>query len=686
MKIELYQVPHLLLNSSTYLGSLNQPVYYELNVNLNNLRNIKLILPVSYTNYNYVKVIDGSKFYYYILDNFKYYNNDQVELDYRLDVVRTFSERRDRDLDVRLTKFSELISFNDLQKESYFWKNQDIKLSGDIFKDKNDVIIDTSHYKDVGEYLDETKWLYIWLQPKDTVSDKDTNVPYQYKLTQRISENVIDVLDVDIPKDTATWDKFRKAWTIGNGLSASDVVDWPTEFLIEQIYYATDTEKYYIFREWTSGSTIRKRAFEELRDYNNDDVWYINNLKPVKNQFLPTSAYCIVLPTQTIYVHYPNGSQRKWDANSFLTMILDGDKEDSWLPNLIDMQISNIPPIDLNNLLISKNAIGSLNIASDIYGLQGFHGTVEYYRGNVEQTLHDFIPALTYKLSEPIKYKSDFKLVDKINQETLIYNKHYLSMFENRVELDIPLLINDNALQLYLYEDIQPGRSTIMLGFAPEENTLEYLIHSASTLLIDRDLSLPIFTTSYEQYVSSNKNFVKQAELSRNTQLQQGLVNSGSQTLGASAVSLSMESYNPSNTLIRATGGAVNTLIAYNAQKKQFNWSVDNMKSAPGNYKGASATTSIILTLMISGYWIENYTSTDFDKHLYKDVISEIGYDYFDMRFKLSEVLDKLSNGLSQSRGFIQGRLIGVDFKDYELNILSYILNEELIKGVKVYL
>lgn len=685
MKLELYQVPHLLLNSSTYLGSLNQPVYYELNVNLNNLRNIKLILPVNYVNYNYIKVIDGSKFYYYILDNFKYYNNDQVELDYRLDVVRTFSERRDRDLDVRLTKFSELISFNDLQKESYFWKNQDIKLSGEIFKDKNDVIIDTNHSQEVREYLNETKWIYIWLQPKTAKADDEGNVTYQYKLTQRISENVIDITSNDLPG------VYAYRWIYGDEWKRFDnnqVVEWPNSYQVGQIYYTTDTEKYYQFREWITGNGMTKkhnRGFFELDNYKNDNVWYIRDLNPVTNQFLPTSAYCIVLPTQTIFVNYPGRSQRMWDANSFLNMILDGDKEESWLPNIIDMQISNMPPIDLSNLDVTKT-FGYLTITSDFYGLQGFHGTVEHYKSGEKQTLYDFIPALTYKLSEPIKYNSDFKLVNKINQETLVYNKHYLSMFENRVELDIPLLVNDNALQLYLYEDIQPGRSTVMLGFAPEENTLEYLIHSASTLLIDRDLSLPIFTTAYEQYVSTNKNFVKQAELSRNTQLQQGLVNSGSQVLGASAVSLSMESYNPSNTLIRATGGAANTLIAYNAQKKQFNWSVDNMKSAPGNYKGASATTSIILTLMMSGYWIENYTSTEFDKYLYKDVISEIGYDYFDMRFKLSEVLNKLSNGLSQSRGFIQGRLIGIDFEDYELNILSYILNEELIKGVKVYL
>lgn len=681
MKLELYQVPHLLLNSSTYLGSLNQPVYYELNVNLNNLRNIKLILPVNYSNYNYIKVIDGGKFYYYILDNFKYYNNDQVELDYRLDVVRTFSERRDGDLDVRLTKFSELIDFNNLQKESYFWKNQDIKLSGEIFKDKNDIIIDTNHSQEVREYLSETKWLYIWLQPKSAKADDGANVAYQYKLTQRISENTISVLDKDLPKEKATWDKIQKSWTIGFATK----VNWPSNFIVGQIYYATDTQKYYEFREWSGSSTSKYRMFFVLNNYENDNVWYIKDLNPLTNQFLPTSAYCIVLPTQTMYVNYPGRSQRKWDANSFLNIILDGDKEESWLPNIIDMQISNMPPINLSEFNITKT-YDYLTITSDFYGLQGLHGTVEHYKSGEKQTLYDFIPALTYKLSEPIKYNSDFKLVDKINQETLIYNKHYLSMFENRVELDIPLLVNDNALQLYLYEDIQPGRSTVMLGFAPEKNTLEYLIHSASTLLIDRDLSLPIFTTAYEQYVSTNKNFVKQAELSRNTQLQQGLVNSGSQVLGASAVSLSMESYNPSNTLVRAAGGAANTLIAYNAQKKQFNWSVDNMKSAPGNYKGASATTSIILTLMMSGYWIENYTSTEFDKHLYADVISEIGYDYFDMRFKLSEVLDKLNNGLSQSRGFIQGRLIGIDFEDYELNILSYILNEELIKGVKVYL
>lgn len=696
MKIELYQVPHLLLDSSTYLGSLSQPTYEELNVNLNNLRRIELLLPLDKVNYNYIKVIESSNmYYYYILDNIRYHNGNQRYVDYRLDVFRTVKELSQGNIDLRLTKFSEILTFNDNEKESYFYKNQDIKLGAEKLEDTRGIRLQIHNNFEVNRRLNEIKWVYIWLQPKARVLEPGLDNFYQYKIDQGLVDKVIELRHDQFPLDSI---QNYQSTTRPLYIPANAPWDqpWADDYIVGQLYKDITQNRYVRYEQERVGVwpfTAEVRRFVNVRNPVKRTV-YLDNLANVSNQDLPNSAYCIVLPTKNISVFDQLGEvELSWSVDNVLPFIMDVGSDNNWISNMVDLKISNMPPIEFNNDKFVVNTYGSnglrINVKGNSIEIPGFKGDIYTAKDSEYDTNDIYIPSLITKPEDLIKCAHSLPSSEMVSKSNLIYKKYYLSVFENRVELDLPKLMNDGATQLYLYEDIQPGRSSIILGFAPSVNgnieTLKYLIHSGSALSLDRDLSLPTFNSSYESYISNNKNFIKQAELSRNTQLQQGLINSGSQVLGASAVSLSMEAYNPANSMIRAAGSAANTLISYNAQKKQFGWSVENMKGAPGSYKNASTTTSMILTLMMGGYWLEVFTSNDFDKQLYDDTISEIGYNYYDMRFKLSEVFTLLNNQSSKSRGFIQGRLIGVDFSDHNLNILSYILNEELNKGVKIY-
>ena len=709
MIVEFYQVPIIMLNNSSYLGNLAVVEDKEVNVNLKDLRNIDLFLPKEFVKYNYIKITDDNQNFYYMLDNYRYDSGNNVRLYYKIDVLRTIKDFNNLEYNVRLNRYSGLLDFTE-EENNYFWDNQPNKLGTNIISKYYNLRNNKSEsFSGTGEsVLSEMTWVYMWIQPKAEIVEG--NIPYNYKLTRGFrDEDLVTGNDNEFPEVGQEYFIARTSSEI-KFFGHKFFDNYPTG----TVFYNTDEDLYYIsrsrknswFERYFLGVFVDYAWVEVITKPLAFETYSLSNLRMIEdNMTLP--LYTLVFPMDTIGVQNDvdmayTDKHLRWGIDEILPYISDPEVENTWVDNVVDIKISNVAPFDISKVLrrtINNNYVilkGSLS--NHEYGeIPNLYNRVRKFGGNSLDIANEidndlYIPMVIEKPSGLTQLDSDFDLEHlPIDKENMIENKFYLSLLESRIELDISNLKENKAYELYFYEDVSPGRSNLLVGYVPgdleDSDKIRYLIHSPSTLSIDRDLSAPLFTAAYNQYLANNKNFIAQAELSRKTQLTQGLVNSGSQALGATSAAISMPGYNPSNAITRAAGGAINSIISYQAQEKQFRWQLDNIKNASGSYKSASATLNTIMNLHQIKPFISKYTSNTFDKKLYNQLVKEMGYEYFDYKFRLDKILNNLNNVYSEDVAYIQGRFTNANqaSTDMKLTILLRILNERLQEGIKVY-
>lgn len=700
MRVEFYQVPLILLNNSSYLGELSTITDRDLNVNLNDLRSIELTLPRDYIKYNYIKIIDVNYNYFFILDNHRYSGGNMVRIFYRIDILRTLKDFNDLDYPVRLNKYSGLLPLENKQS-LYFWKNQSIKLGGNVVSDYIPIIPPIKEHDPRENYiLRGTDWIYIWLQPKPEMLENDIRYQYKFKRSH-ISLDVVEIITSQLPE-------LNQPYTMDFGTGISSFPPLLEQYGEGTILHDLDEDLYYVIKQkmnpkWQQilmNIRIMTRWVEATVAPVDKVSYAITELNPIDNEGVSIPLYALVFPTTTLKYTYWNTNgdsvSLMWGINEILPYLNDPVSENSWANNIVDLKISKVPPIDLSDVQTSNHGLQPTISQKQLKPLGNLHHNVKKFNSEdfdinnlVENDI--FIPSVLVKPSGLVEVESQFNLDTlEVNKESLIYDKYYLSVLEDRVELDVSLLKHNGAINLLYYEDITPGRSNVLLGYVPKgelNEQIKYLIHSPSTLSLDRDLSLPLFTSDYSDYLSTNKNFMAQAELSRKTQLTQGLINSGAQTVGAAAVSLTMPGYNPINAVARAAGGVTSSIVTYQAQNKQFNWNLDNIKSSPGSYKAANSTLMTRFNLKQTSPWITKMTSSEFDIELYEQLLEEVGYEYFDYKFSLKTVLNNLLEDYNKPLGLIQGRLTGLGLieLDVDLSILLNILHEKLQEGIGVY-
>lgn len=693
----------------------------EVNIDLKNLRKFDLLLTYydpensswdgfnpTISNYVRVEKLPG-EYYYYILESYKYENGNQARHYYNLDIIRTLKEKGMLNHEFNVKRYTNVLPMTS-EQENYFWRNQGVKLNANVRESIDNAGIKYSNNDNVQRVWENIKWIYIWLQPrkKQTASEHDEDISYQYMFEKQILENIIDVISTALP--------LNQEWRKAKWFEPQDPGFYA--YPVGQLYKATDTNLYYRFIEERRvtgkndfGMLIYDtfRRFESVTDFNYSLVkYYLPDIPYVEITNLPNNLYCLVVPTVDIEVLgfwygggiIPSYSQkiRSWSVDNILPYLFDIDSNNNWNNYIADIKISNLPPFDLNDSTIWMSTKYNSTQPQINMQLQDINDNFSPLKTLTDKTItvsdtqiedtKIFLPFLRNKPAELLELELENGL-PLVNKENTVYKKYMLSVVEQRVELDIPLLRNDNATHLYYYEDISPGRNNIMIGYAPRfenpKETIYYLIHSPNTIIMTRDTTLPIFTDAYQSYVASNKNFIQQAELQRNTQLQQALIQSGASLVGSAAVGLTMKEYNPTASVLNSVGGAVNAFIAKDAQEKNFRWSLENMKSAPGNYKAAAATLSFMLTLDIYDVWIETFRSNNFDIVMFDNIIVNLGFEYFDFPYRLSVVLDNAYQGVGQKR-FLQGRLTGITFTPTLNMPLLNILQQHLEEGVNIFL
>ena len=712
MKLSFYQIPHILINNSSYFGNLIEQKSEEVNVNLESISQFSLLLSSSYIDYNYlcVEKDPGNKFYYF-LEGYKYYDFTKTTFTYKIDILRTVNEMDVVNHEIKLNRYSHLLNLTP-QQSNYFWKNQDAKLNANVIEKYNELGLKYSDDETVQAAWQNLRWVYIWLQPRSLqkVTVGGLEFPYKYMFTKLNKESTIEVLSTDLPLG-----QWPEKYTLNFLQTRPPVGNFFYDYPLNQLYYITDAQVYVRFVEKRIDKPDGKigRNMVTVRGFITEadisfvgNEYYMNDCPVVEMNGVPNSLYCLVLPTIEVDVirqyatQLGTGSYKApWSADKVLPYLFDAQSENNWGEYIVDMKVSMIPPFDLSDPYIqlgTENSFPTLMIKQEVPSdhLNGvknlFINTVVVTSGALDSNakLKLFLPFLRKQPNDLFETVSEYVL-PQVDKETVIKRKYLLSTVEQRIELDIPLLQSDGATELIYYEDLNPGRTNILLGFVPpyekQEDKLYYLLHSPSTLFMSRDTSMPVFTTAYQAYLASNKNFIQQAELQRNVQLANSLINAGSQAVGATAVAASVPSYSPGAAYMGATGQGISAFITHDMQKKLFNWNIDNMKNAPGNYKSAAATVTFMLTLNIYNVWIETFKSNDFDVTIYEDMISEIGYSYYNFIFNLKQVLATLYEG-TESKKYLSGLLTGItNDSKLQMPILT-ILVKQLQEGVSVYL
>lgn len=737
MKLSFYQIPTLFVDNASYLGELIELENTEVNVDLRNISNISLLLPNEFEKYNYIKVEYKNKDYFYLLDTWDYYNNEKLTFRYKIDIIRTLHESNHLSNEVTVQRSSTLLDMNNKQLH-YFWKNQSTKLGADLIKNYFDASPNYSPRDIVQRAWGNTKWVYVWLQPSIIKQATTTTgqIPYQYYFDRSSREDYITVNSYEIPLNRET---YRYKWSILVGTKEGSFVmgsqsapfgegvSFWNDYPINQLYYVQDLNRWYRYEAYTrtdwvvlrgpTGSKsvrLKVQGFRPEAEFEqNIQRTYFNDLPIVPLGDASTNLHCLVFPTKTITVERQIligvlgadiiTKTFYWGIENFLPYIFDVESENSWGPMIADIKISNVSPVfgdsktyrlesddGVNPKIIIPASVPGTSI-NDLAGLNTLYinnqaatvdgETITLISPDNQNIIY---PALRYKQEDLVELQSPFTL-PTTNKQNVVFKKYYLSIAEDRVELDIPLLNSDGATQLYMYDDIGPGRNNTIVGFAnpdlPIQERIYYLLRSPSSLFLSRDNTLPIFTSSYAAYSADNKNFIQQAELQRKTALYQGLV-SGS--AGASGSAITYE--NPAAGMLSATGEAANAVIRYQSEKKLFNWQLDNLKSASGSYKAASSTISLMLSLGLMRIWLEEYETDELDINIYNRLIDDIGFEYFDYSYTLSKIIEAMLQERN-NKYYLQARLTGITapYEDISLPLIN-ILYDTLLKGVNIFI
>lgn len=709
MKLSFYQINKLFIDNSSYLGELEELENKEVNVDVKNIGSFDLLLDDKYQTYNYIKVAKSETDYaYYYLEAQKYYNSTTTRFYYKLDVIRTMKEKDMINHDVNVTRYSNILDMSDEQK-AYFWNNQDVKLSSNVIESYKEAYIPYNDDEEVRNKWYNMKWLYVWLQPRDNQSKAagGTTQLYQYNFKKNITETINVVATEDELPIGATIKHYVLTY---KGMDYYELLAFPEN----SVWYAEDTQRYFRVvkhrRWWLADQDMEYYwTMDGLKDFEYTTTeYFLHTIPEVKISDVPNSLYCMVLPFTEVsvvrnYIDSNGLSKTKklsWSADNVIPYLFDVEAENNWNEFIVDIKVSMVPPISLNSQKFefgldkqASNDIPAVIIPNTIPGndftpLETLSSHTVRTEGANTLVSEVFIPFMNTKITELVELDVNFKLPE-VTKENVVQKKYYLSTVEQRQELDVPLLNHTKATRLYYYEDLFPGRTNVMMGYGPIEGSkreiLYYLLHSPSTLFFDRDTSLPVFTSNYASYIASNKNFIQQAQLQRNSELAQSLISSGSSAIGAGAASAGLATYNPIPAAMNAGAKAINAGITHAVQKKQFNWAVSNMKAAPGNYKAATSTVSLMLSLGLFTLWLEQYKTNEFDVNIYNDLINDIGYEYFQFSYNLKVILDNVFTG-TETKKFLQAKITGLT-KDVVINLpLIKILQKQLQEGVNIYL
>lgn len=463
----------------------------------------------------------------------------------------------------------------------------------------------------------------------------------------------------------------------------------------------------YVFLDGTDveSGEIKKYKFYRLKGFNETTSEAVNvSLPLMKSGNIETATACIAFSLEEIligayYLTETSSFGCRSSINAFNFLVLNNPTIKN---NIKSIKISIKPPINFNEKILTGN-LTTYNSISEDYRVrflyenegnqEGINPTAEVkvltasadansraFLFSIEKDnltpfqmkLQDdsFLPEFIYEKSqEKLLLVKKEKLNPKLN--SLDYKSLSINVVGSQFDFDIQKLNTKKPKFEYL-EPLTVDITKCLVRFVGKENGVfnEYYSKSFNGLIVSNDLSLPLSTSAYNEYLANNKNaylsFQTQQTYNRDiqniSQIQSG-VNWAINTVGGVANYMSDPKASLGGVISNTVQSASNIIFSeMNFQKgqalrqTQFDLSMDNMRNAPNHLINANGSALFANMVDKYGIYVELFEGLDHELEIANDIMARDGFTYnqFDDVKKYDKVR-KFFNYIKANIGTITG-------------------------------
>lgn len=187
--------------------------------------------------------------------------------------------------------------------------------------------------------------------------------------------------------------------------------------------------------------------------------------------------------------------------------------------------------------------------------------------------------------------------------------------------------VNQEIMNLILSDPLTPDTTKQYIRLIPEENNIyiEETAYNLTGLVSDDDLTLTMATSNYQSVLANQKNFYEQAKYNINARAELREYDAYA-SIGSSLFTL-----NPFTIL----GQTYQSGVALNRSAKQkeidnknLEFTIDNMKSAPGMVDKAKGNANFYAMTTSFGAFVEEYDILDNEREQINDYMCLFGFSY----------------------------------------------------------
>lgn len=465
----------------------------------------------------------------------------------------------------------------------------------------------------------------------------------------------------------------------------------------------------YVFLDGTDveSGEIKNYKFYRLKGFNETTSEAVNvSLPLMKSGNIETATACIAFSLEEIligayYLTEKSSFGCRSSINAFNFLVLNNPTIKN---NIKSIKISIKPPINFNEKILTGN-LTTYNSISEDYRVrflyenegnqEGINPTAEVkvltasadanskaFLFSIEKDnltpfqmkLQDdsFLPEFIYEKSQKklLLVKKE-KLNPKLN--SLDYKSLSINVVGSQFDFDIQKLNTKKPKFEYL-EPLTVDITKCLVRFVGKENGVfnEYYSKSFNGLIVSNDLSLPLSTSAYNEYLANNKNAYLsfQAQQSYNRDVQNismlqtatsGLLSSVGGTGGYQGGKPKPFNALSSSMGVLETGANIafsemSFLKGQALRQTQFDLSMDNMRNSPNHLINANGSALFANMVDKYGIYVELYEGLDHELEIANDIMTRDGFTYnqFDNVKKYDKVR-KFFNYIKANIGTITG-------------------------------
>lgn len=177
------------------------------------------------------------------------------------------------------------------------------------------------------------------------------------------------------------------------------------------------------------------------------------------------------------------------------------------------------------------------------------------------------------------------------------------------------------ALNLRVFENLTPDISRIFSCVTPSGNAgYEYTQNAYLGLMTSADMSLPYASDMLNEFLAQNKNFYEQTKYNAGMDLAKSMIGVGGNVARGAA------SGGAVGAAIAGVQNAATSIMSYQQQIQNMQFSTDNMRAAPDQLKNANGSALLNISVQDLGVYVELYEPLECDKVRINDVMHRFGF------------------------------------------------------------